>query len=308
MNNCRNTAVAFLLVAGIGFAANAAQGAAVVYEPFAFGQGDTLLNGNAGGTGLTGSWVAPDGGAVESTNLTYGALPTSGSATVAKGWNSGSPRIGIAPGTLNGLLDDGGELWMSFLYKYGADINHRFGIGIGDSHITMNGDLFDEDSNASTDEQGIGFAEVWNSGRPAIPTIWDTNDYDGGNMNGAPTLTTTTAPGLVGTSQIGFTATADETYLIVLHAQWGADGATNDTVTLYTPGTDLTLGSAVATYQAIVSQDSFDTLFFTADQTIGDLDEIRIGATYNDVVPVPEPASLALIGLGGLMMIRRRRN
>jgi hypothetical protein len=130
MNNCRNTAVAFLLVAGIGFAANAAQAAAVVYEPFAFGQGDTSLNGNAGGTGLTGSWVAPTAGRGKHQS-DLRRLPTSGSATVAKGWNSGSPRIGIAPARLNGLLDDGGELWMSFLYKYGADINHRFGIGSG---------------------------------------------------------------------------------------------------------------------------------------------------------------------------------
>jgi len=36
------------------------------------------------------------------------------------------------------------------------------------------------------------------------------------------------------------------THLIVGHAQWGADGATNDTVTIYMLGTDLLLGVVVA--------------------------------------------------------------
>ena len=39
------------------------------------------------------------------------------------------------------------------------------------------------------------------------------------------------------------------------------------------------------------------------------LDEIRFGTTLADVIPgpvVPEPASLTLLGLSGLMMLRRR--
>ncbi|MEM1211586.1 MAG: PEP-CTERM sorting domain-containing protein [Planctomycetota bacterium] len=37
-------------------------------------------------------------------------------------------------------------------------------------------------------------------------------------------------------------------------------------------------------------------------------DEIRLGTTFADVVPIPEPGSLALIGLGGLVIAARRRN
>jgi len=40
------------------------------------------------------------------------------------------------------------------------------------------------------------------------------------------------------------------------------------------------------------------------DNTV--MDEIRIGTTLADVMPVPEPASLALLAVGGLALLRRR--
>ena len=246
----------------------------VIHEPFEFVPPDTSLNGNAGGTGLSGTWTAPDAAAVEAANLSYGSLATSGSATVAKGWNASSPYIGVGATTLNGLLNDGGELWMSFLYKVDTANNIRFAIGLGDSRVIANGDLLDEDSNPSTAEQAIGFAIPYFP-EEAYPVMWTTNDYDGGNVQNAPS-------GL--TSGSAFGIADNTTYLFVLHAQWNANGALNDTVTLYTPGTDLALGSPASTYEGVLSQDSFDTLFFTADQVLGTLDEIRVGATYADVV------------------------
>ncbi|MFP4355149.1 MAG: PEP-CTERM sorting domain-containing protein [Phycisphaerae bacterium] len=37
------------------------------------------------------------------------------------------------------------------------------------------------------------------------------------------------------------------------------------------------------------------------------VDEFRIGTESADVTPVPEPATMNLLGIGGLLTIRRRR-
>ena len=278
----------------IGLSPFVASAAAVIYEDFTFPDGDTALAGNAGGTGLSGNWTAPVG-AIETTNLTFGSLSTSGSATVATGWNASSPYVGIGGTTLNGLTGDSGELWMSLLYQAPTTGSIRFTVGIGDTYVTTNGNL----NSSVTDAQAIGFSIPFNN--KAYPVMWETNNYDGGNVQNAPA-------GLASGSGLAI-ARDGATHMFVLHAQWGADGVTNDTLTLYTPGTDLVLGSAISTYEGIVSQDSFDTLFFSADQSAGVLDEIRVGATYADVSPspVPEPSTTALIGLGGLALILRRR-
>jgi len=55
--------------------------------------------------------------------------------------------------------------------------------------------------------------------------------------------------------------------------------------------------------------DTYNTLTFKADGWMN-LDEIRLGTTLGDVVPVPEPAAMALVGLGlaGLLIFKRRQS
>jgi len=71
------------------------------------------------------------------------------------------------------------------------------------------------------------------------------------------------------------------------------------------------LGAATATVSGNIldsTNNQFNKFDFTGGNTNGfGIDEVAIGETFNDVVPVPEPASMLLVGLGGAALLRRRR-
>jgi hypothetical protein len=308
MNNCRNTAVAFLLVAGIGLVASAAQGAAIVYEPFTFPDVGTELEGNTGGAGL-GTWDNTGTPQEPTGDLTFGDLPTAGQAVSSRDPSLGNSlwgrvRVPITA-DISGLLVDGGEMWFSIRVAKPNSNGARLGLAIGDSAAGTNGNL---DNEAAGDEQAIGGFLSRNTAK-FHSLIWEQNSTSGAtsNLQSGSSPTETTASDIVLDAGNGFSV------LIVGHAQWGANAAATDALTLYSPSsTDVTsIGAVRAVSEGVVSQDSFDTLSLVSGSNAGGTvyyDEIRIGATFEDVVPIPEPASLALIGLGGLMMNRRRRS
>ena len=266
------------------------QGAATIYEGFTYPDADTKLTGNPGGTGLSGNWSA--GGIFsEGTGKTYGSLETSGSSTsMPGGWDNAN--IAVTPGVpLTALLADDGEMWFSAIYTLDTSVSsdQRFYMALTEAPNSGN------NGSLGTGVTGIGFGLA--SNEIFYANVWETNAW-GNNLQQAPTG---------GTVENGQTGNSDGDYFVVGRVQWGADGAANDTVTLYLPGTDLVLGSAVASATGIVNQANFDNLALQNLRTGAVIDEIRFGATYADVSPVPEPSTTALLGLGGLALILRRR-
>ena len=80
-----------------------------------------------------------------------------------------------------------------------------------------------------------------------------------------------------------------------------------------TPG-DTEPASADATYTLVtdgtrsvnwVAMRSWNT--YGGSDTLSLWDEIRIADTWADAVPVPEPATVGLLALGGVALLRRRR-
>jgi hypothetical protein len=69
-----------------------------------------------------------------------------------------------------------------------------------------------------------------------------------------------------------------------------------------------TVGAATFTAPTTFSLNAINVATFAANSFIN-VDEIRIGQSWADigVTAIPEPSSLALLGLGGLALLRRRR-
>lgn len=301
-----------LSLTGAVFSASTVMGDAIIYEGFN-DLSDTTLGGNLAGTGLDGNWSAE--AFLESTSLSYGSLVTSGGKAVN---NPGSEfdNNNASPGTTltdAELLDDGATLWFSVLiYNHPDNPNaanpnneNRTYVALG----TGGADGFDRVGGNSGSGFTIAVSKVSEGGVTA--QAWnDGSDGGGGASRGA-------------TESVAL----DSVIFAVGKITWGEFGVEDDVFELYLPGTDLVLpndpisviaadfdqlGTTAQTINATstAADNAFDTISFAggrARNDVPEVDEIRFGASYADVAPVPEPGSLALIGIGGLLIARRRR-
>lgn len=266
-------------VAGLALA-TASHGAAVIYEGFDYDTGG--LNGRNGGTGFDGAWTAGGNTQVVSGSLGYSSLETTGNSF------SGSPNINRFGGTraisataLSGLLDDGDVLWFSVMLGLAPGTNgtnHDLALALAtDGFVTENGGR----TNLTAGE-GIG---VYLKSGLARAAVYNTS-----------TVATVASTGTAYDPVDGGSG------LTVGKITWGA----TDTIEIFQPGTDLSLGSAVSTTTGTIDQSALDTLTFRWKDPVL-MDEIRFGASYEDVRPIPEPSAALLAGVGALALLRRRR-
>ena len=246
-----------------------------VYEGFDYtrdADGEPF-NGSGGTTeiGLDGTWSVWDSDGrgevrVYDGTLPYGTLPETGGYVSAYQNYTHIATRSISATALRGMLDDGGELWFSFVAGFdGVNMtNQRFFFTIGTDGAYHVSNLADLVNNGN----GFGVSLVGqNSGTRVNPlaSYWS---------GGGRTTAASPNPGQI------ILANRTEA-LVVGQLLWGNGGP--DTLNIYLPDTNLVLGAVRSTIQADLDQSAFDTLSFKFGAG-PDIDEIRFGATYDDVI------------------------
>lgn len=254
------------------------------------------LRTNNGGSGFSTAWdestypadVGDDWFVVKgdgSDSLVFGDLATSGNRVSFRdnldsdnAFRSLSSSIGTS-GT--------GEIYFSILVNpIERQTASRGGFAITDVNLA-NGAI----ENTTTGVQGIGFGSPSNHN-------WRAYAWDGtSRINGSAQLSTT----------------LNQTYLLVGHLSFNTGTGGADEYTLY--NYQLNAGSVVggtlnaigATIEVDLNENDLGLINLNRQRKF-DADEIRIGESLGDVVfAIPEPSSSALVALGGLLMIGRRR-
>lgn len=365
----------------------------LLHEPFNYTTGTpsgptsngVQLQGQSGGTGMTGSWTAfvnnvaathaitvYPGGSNFGGNLnntgpvllsydgTVANLPYSGGYFGMGGSNTSDHMIISRPlaSTVTSTFVDGATTWFSFVSVRGYVANPA-----GMKLALGKGPLIEDRGNLSTGEAiggGGGLGSSVRNGYKVYPQFWDNvtgspgetvgtfTDYDvtGMNNNGATALS---APFLAA----GYTiptipsGQTDGLQSMLLHfdpndalpldgipsqpngarniiigkIEWH-DGAPDVVSTVTFRETDVlseTAFNALITAQPLLSsanwsgikpdldQSQFNTISLAGGKWFGD--EVRLATTFDEVVGgvVPEPSAFALVALGGLALLRRRR-
>lgn len=274
----------------------------LVHESFDYPAGD-FIHGKSGGTGWgtlsTRNWsddldgaTAPEGDVVHTTGLGAPGLFSAGNALFS---TSTATHLSQASRRHNTLpAPNGTSYWVSFLMQL-QTIPESGALGEQSGFIDFR-------AGASGGSLSVGlFMEQTRLGF-----------QDGGGTMGM-TLSNTTV-------QVG------QTYHLVLRIDFkqpndpfSEDPTTsqfNETVTLWidpTPGavtpSDASgfQSSNINIHDGTSSQLQRMTLLTRGNGWGWLFDEIRIGTTFGDVSPVPEPHGILLVALGGLLLFRRRR-
>lgn len=289
--------------------ADAASGFTYIYEPFDYtttgstNDGVRLGDGNqSGALGTVGSWSTQVNNVemeVRNESMTFtdslaNPLPVQGLSirrTNRSGYTTNS--IGIDPAATGALTGNNTTMWMSFLYE-------DEGFSGPDSSVMLASQDLALANNHTLSSAGYGVGIMVGEG--------GANSVEAAFYNNATSATRI---------ESAFSPNGDNeniTFLLAAKINWKPDG-TPDEIYVFNI-TDLTAApdelDAIASNtfdMPLVGQQSLSLLNIGETQ-IDAFDEIRVGTSFADVVAtnlVPEPTSMALLGLGGLLVARRRR-
>ncbi len=266
-----------LIMASIALCAVSSQATLLAYEGF-----DTANNigSDASAAGVTGSGFS----AYEDTNyrmdLEAGLSYSDGSGNTLTATGRSAGMDVLVSGTQNLQLDltsniaGSGTIYYSFLTDITAATTWGVQIGLQDAFV------------------GNGSAPT-----AALEAVFRSTSSNWGIYSDGNGIDSRTGP-VVGTAS----------YLVVSELNLGT-GA----MTTWLNPTDLenvSSGGALATLTGTATSfaDMTGFIFSLGGEEAGTIDEIRIGTTIGDVTPIPEPATLGLMGVFGVavLFIRRR--
>lgn len=269
--------VAALAVAALTYAAGAGSARAAVdaYEPFNYTAPGDPLNGKTGGgeVGFSAPWAGAPQFQIGTGSLSApgaGPSPVVGNrAALPTAITDGSTFPSITRNLSTTIGTAGTTKFLSFLLRPEGTL------GQGNA-----GGYFGVELRGSGPDLYVGFL---NNG---------SNDL-GMNTSGGG--------GDVGS---GVDAVSGTTYLMVVRLDFVAG---NDTATLYVNPTPGGAAPASGTVKNDIDLTNVTQLGLTASGAFS-VDEIRIGDTFADVTPVPEPTTVGAIALvGAAALLRRRR-
>lgn len=230
----------------------------------------SIANGTAStGTGFGGNWNVGQGSIAVTTGLTYSGLPSEFSS----GRTTGAAR---AKESLASPITSG-TIFTTLLLKNSGNSG---GDGAGFILSGTSGNLF------------VGFG----AGFSADQTGFGLGAIDSGNGWGNPS---------------GFTSAANISNTAIHFIAFSTNLATNSTSLWINPTPANvaagTLGAANLTISS-VTLGSITGIGMNAISAQTTIDEVRIGDSWASVAGVPEPTSAGLIGIGGLVLLLRRRD
>jgi len=284
----------------------------LVYEGFQYSSvGDPLDDVTAvdvSPIGLTGGWsdAGDDDGNemfLKDGSLSFSNQPTAGNHIGYLSNSDSDIMVQSLDGTAQAGIGGADSIYFSFLFEklqnnFGAD--HE---GLALMNAALPAARWDNDNGGAAARHGFAVANVDGLNGSDLQAV----AYDG-----------TTGTRVVGDAGLPITVvnggsntdtSNQEVNLIIgeISFNTGANGA--DVFNLWNAADDGSLDAGdltlIDTIEADVDESTLNTLNLTRQVNVN-YDEIRVGTELSDVL-VPEPGSLALLGLGGLCVLRRRR-
>ena len=268
-----------------------AQAALLLYEGFDYSAGD--LDGNGGWVVSSGDpEVSLNGVLRDSYDGSYAGVTTTGGYMYNTNATVDYASTSLAS-SVTSTFTDGSVTWLSLISVRGTNgAKARYSFAIGADALTGQNGGF-----VGNEMAGDGIGLTAHDDNDAEAAYWTPNAAGDDGVAGG-----TDMPGNTGRDR--FT---------VAKITWSDAG--NDTIdwVFFDKGDTMTEAAWNAAGKSSVSADldqsTFDTLSFASDYV--HFDEFRIATTFDDAVSgtevIPEPTSLALLGLGGLLIAGRRR-